>query len=303
MMCALADTTSRDVSTPRASSPSISSNSTARSTTTPLPMTGVTVGVSTPAGSRCRAYFSSPMTMVWPALLPPLYLTTMSTWSPSRSVGLPLPSSPHWAPSSTIAGMTPSSPTTKAPQRFRCKRRGASCDERLPDLAQLRERLRIAVAQERRAPLGLVCLADRRRGAGQGVQRAQEAAVGLVRPGHRPVPLPAAAAQGIEPAVVAHPGIGVALDDRAGLERAVGQRRPAHRRRGEARGHGGRIGARGKSGARLRLVRQPRRRRAGQQVVARVHRPILPCPALVCVAADDGLRLIRATEACGPWYP
>ena len=76
MRCALALTSSREVSTPRASRSSISVNSTARSMTTPLPMTGVQPGVRIPEGSRCRAYFSSPMTIVWPALLPPLYLTT-----------------------------------------------------------------------------------------------------------------------------------------------------------------------------------------------------------------------------------
>ena len=81
MTCALALTSSREVSTPRASSPSISSKRTPRSTTTPLPMTGVQVGVRMPEGSRCSAYFSRlpsscSMTMVWPALLPPLNFTT-----------------------------------------------------------------------------------------------------------------------------------------------------------------------------------------------------------------------------------
>ena len=80
MMCAFALTTSFDVSTPRASRSSISWNRTARSTTTPLPMTGVQVGVRMPLGRRCSAYFSAvspePMTIVWPALLPPLNLTT-----------------------------------------------------------------------------------------------------------------------------------------------------------------------------------------------------------------------------------
>ena len=61
---------------PRPGSPSISSNSTSGSITTPLPMTGTTSGVSTPEGSRCSAYFWSPMTTVWPALLPPWYRTT-----------------------------------------------------------------------------------------------------------------------------------------------------------------------------------------------------------------------------------
>ena len=81
MTCALAETTRREVSTPRACSASSSSNSTSRSMTTPLPMTGVTPGVRMPEGSRCSAYFSrvpsSPsMTTVWPALLPPLNFTT-----------------------------------------------------------------------------------------------------------------------------------------------------------------------------------------------------------------------------------
>ena len=80
MMWALALTSSREVSTPRASRPSSSSKRTARSTTTPLPMTGVQVGVRMPDGSRCSAYFSRlpsfSMTMVWPALLPPLNFTT-----------------------------------------------------------------------------------------------------------------------------------------------------------------------------------------------------------------------------------
>ena len=49
--------------------------------TTPLPMTALTPGDRMPEGSRCRAYFSSPMTTVWPALLPPLNLTTQSVRS------------------------------------------------------------------------------------------------------------------------------------------------------------------------------------------------------------------------------
>ena len=39
-------------------------------------ITGMTPGLRMPDGSRCSAYFSSPMTTVWPALLPPLNLTT-----------------------------------------------------------------------------------------------------------------------------------------------------------------------------------------------------------------------------------
>ena len=65
-----------DTSSPRARSASSSWKSTSMSTTTPFAMTGVTPGVRMPDGSRCSAYFSSPMTTVWPALLPPLNLTT-----------------------------------------------------------------------------------------------------------------------------------------------------------------------------------------------------------------------------------
>jgi hypothetical protein len=76
MMCAFALTRSFETSTPRVSSASSSSKSTSMSTTTPLAMTGVTPGVRMPDGNRCRAYFSSPTTTVWPALLPPLNFTT-----------------------------------------------------------------------------------------------------------------------------------------------------------------------------------------------------------------------------------
>src|SRR3954469_21537034 len=44
--------------------------------------------------------------MVWPALLPPWKLTMTSAFSASRSVILPLPSSPHWAPTMTIDGIS-----------------------------------------------------------------------------------------------------------------------------------------------------------------------------------------------------
>ncbi len=76
MMCAFAEIRSFDTSTPRADSAVSSSNSTSRSMTTPLPMTGVTPWVRMPDGSRCSAYFSLPTTTVWPALLPPLNFTT-----------------------------------------------------------------------------------------------------------------------------------------------------------------------------------------------------------------------------------
>ena len=74
--CALELTRRRETSTPRAMSASSSWNSTSMSTTTPLAMTGVTPSERMPDGSRWSAYFSSPMTTVCPALLPPLNLTT-----------------------------------------------------------------------------------------------------------------------------------------------------------------------------------------------------------------------------------
>ena len=65
-----------EASLPREATSAISEKRTSRSTTTPLPMTGVTPGVSTPAGRRWRAKASPSMTTVCPALLPPLNLTT-----------------------------------------------------------------------------------------------------------------------------------------------------------------------------------------------------------------------------------
>ena len=70
--CASAEMTSREMSTPRSASPSISASSTFGSTTTPLPITGVQPGVRIPDGIRCSAYFSpSGVITVCPALLPP----------------------------------------------------------------------------------------------------------------------------------------------------------------------------------------------------------------------------------------
>ena len=73
---ALAEIRSREVSAPRASSPSISANRASGLTTTPLPITGVALGLRIPAGSSFSSNFSPPTTTVCPALLPPLGLTT-----------------------------------------------------------------------------------------------------------------------------------------------------------------------------------------------------------------------------------
>src|SRR5262249_36754039 len=59
-----------------------------------------------PEGIRWNLNSSVPRTIVWPALLPPWKRTIASARSASRSVTLPLPSSPHWAPTMTSPGMT-----------------------------------------------------------------------------------------------------------------------------------------------------------------------------------------------------
>ena len=66
-------------------------------------------GRGSPRGSGAASTPRSPRTIVWPALLPPWKRTTASPCSASRSVILPLPSSPHWAPTITIPGMSWSS--------------------------------------------------------------------------------------------------------------------------------------------------------------------------------------------------
>src|SRR6202035_101278 len=99
--------------------------------------------------------------------------------SPSRSVALPLPSSPHCAPTITMAGMSAGPlPLHEWALGEEPGRRGGA-----------------AVGQEHLAALSLVLLADGVGGDGQGGQRAQEALVGLMLPGHGPVALPAGPAQ------------------------------------------------------------------------------------------------------------
>src|SRR3712207_8877133 len=79
-------------------------------------------------------------------------------------------------------------------------------------VGSLRRQGRVAVAQQLGAALLLVGLADRLRGSGQRGEAAEEATVGLVRPRHRAVALPAVATQRVQAAVVAGAGVGVGLD-------------------------------------------------------------------------------------------
>ena len=111
-----------------------------------------------------------------------------------------------------------------------------------------------AVGEERPAALLLVGLADRvARGGAEGGQAAQEAPVGLVRPGDGAVALPAVAAQRVEAAVVAGAGVGVGLDRAAAVQRRLRQQRPGQRERRVL----GRDVDRG--GARRQRVPRPRR--------------------------------------------
>src|SRR4051794_18042728 len=58
-----------------------------------------------PDGMRWNFHTSPACMIVWPALLPPWKRTTTSACSASRSMTLPLPSSPHWAPTTTVPGI------------------------------------------------------------------------------------------------------------------------------------------------------------------------------------------------------
>ena len=185
--------------------------------------------------------------------------------------GAPVPSDPpHRMPSgpTVIIGEvasrdkgTRSTPRSYAPDRRAHARSRAGTPGRPATPPAAQDSVAAAVGelslQEGRAALVLLLLADRLRGAGEGVQRAQEAAVRLVLERHRAVALPAAAAQRVQAAVVAGTGVGVRLDDPAALEGVVGELGPGQR--------GGRVlrGDLGGGGRRRRAARAAPGRRAG----------------------------------------
>src|SRR5665648_58666 len=105
---ALAEMRRLPTSMPRRRSPSISPSRMRGSSTTPLPITQILSGCRIPDGMRWSLNSSPSRTIVWPALLPPWKRATTSAFSASRSVILPLPSSPHWAPTTTVPGTLPS---------------------------------------------------------------------------------------------------------------------------------------------------------------------------------------------------
>src|SRR5689334_10611649 len=138
-------------------------------------------------------------------------------------------------------------------------------------------RLRRGVAEEGRAAVPLVGLADGTGGKGEEGEAAQEAAVGFVRPRHGTVPLPAGSAQHVERAVVADAGVRIDGDVvGAAVAGGGGQLGPGQRGGGEAAYDGGRSVA---GGQRRRgwVDRQLGGGRAGEEV-AMFHGASLPRP-------------------------
>ncbi len=89
---------------PPFASESTSSRNRGGYTTTPLPITLVTFGRMTPVGSS-ESLNALPFTTTVPGVGPPLYRTTMSKPSPSRSTIFPLASSPHCKPTTHVPGI------------------------------------------------------------------------------------------------------------------------------------------------------------------------------------------------------
>src|SRR6201992_412571 len=102
--CAFADSFRLATLIPARFRPSISLSSTRGSTTTPLPITQALSEWRIPEGIRWHWSSSPSRPILCPALLPPWKRTIVVARSASRSVILPLPSSPHWAPTMTTPG-------------------------------------------------------------------------------------------------------------------------------------------------------------------------------------------------------
>src|SRR5450631_497854 len=116
--------------------------------------------------------------------------------------------------------------------------------------------LRRRVSQELRTSLLLVRLTDLASGTAQRGQRAQEPLVGLMRPGHRALALPAAATKGVQRPVVAGACECVALDRVTVRERILSQGGPGQRRGRVCRRDGPRVLALREGGG-SRVDRQP----------------------------------------------
>src|SRR3954467_10137489 len=104
--CALALIRRPERSMPLALRPSSSSLRTFGSITTPLPIAHSLPGERNTHADRWDFHITPPPPIVRPALLPPWKRITRSARSASRSVTLPLPSSPHCAPTMTKPAMS-----------------------------------------------------------------------------------------------------------------------------------------------------------------------------------------------------
>src|SRR6478735_12152669 len=116
---------------------------------------------------RWNFHVSPLRTIVWPALLPPWKRTTASACSASRSVILPLPSSPHWAPTMTIPGTVRSlgrvlegGPVVRPMDRDRLAHLLQARHRPLADM--LDELVEAEVGRDRHRALGLVARVDDR---------------------------------------------------------------------------------------------------------------------------------------------
>src|SRR5699024_5659468 len=85
---------------------------------------------------------------------------------------------------------------------------------------------RVGRTQEVFDARGLFALADRTGGTAEGVERAKETAVDLMRVRDRAGSAPAGGAQGVEPTVVADTSVGIGIDEATLLVRFIGEFRP-----------------------------------------------------------------------------
>ena len=94
-MCARLEIFKPLMSIPSFSRLSNSPNITSGLITTPLPITAPFLAAKIPDGIRRILKVLSPISIVWPALLPPFERTAIAASLLKKSVILPFPSSPH----------------------------------------------------------------------------------------------------------------------------------------------------------------------------------------------------------------
>src|ERR1700704_22180 len=128
----------------------LSASSASSDNTTPLPMKQRTCSRRIPEGMSDRMVLRPPITSVWPALCPPWKRATAAARSVSRSMTLPLPSSPHWVPM-----MTTNFPTPLDPYRTRNRMMTPTSMLPRPAIRNSRSRTSTSLANARFTPWGL----------------------------------------------------------------------------------------------------------------------------------------------------